>query len=564
MRARRGDTRLFNDKRKLRMKRTHPNVIQLAMCILAAIAISRCEAQTVLSSDQEIKQYTSNLPFPMPELQTPVFPANRVSILDYGAVADGETMNTKAIRDAIQACLKKGGGTVVIPAGMWLTGPIEFASNINLQVETGAVVLFSPKFEDYPMPPRGNRVTSPIHGQGLTNIAITGKGVFNGNGQHWRPVKKEKLTDRQWKDLVASGGVLTPDGKMWWPSKEAMNGDSYLKNLRATKKNPTPKEVAGAKEFLRPTMVDFFDCKNVLIDGPTFTNTPGWALHPTECENVIIRNTTVVNNWWGQNTDAADISACRNVLFYRNVLDAGDDGICMKSSVIKKRDFALENVVIADCIVYHGHGGFVIGSNTDGGVRNISVKNCTFIGTDIGLRFKSARDRGGKVEKIYIDGIRMKDIATSAILFDLFYDGNGDNNPERVRIPYFREFDIKNVVCDGAADAVFVRGLSDAPIQSISLKNITIASKRGMTMENADGFTLDNVRLNFTAGPVLTVKDARNIQLDHITSASTPEVFVKASGQGTENITVLKTDASKAQKEFDLAPDVKAGAVVAK
>jgi polygalacturonase len=544
--------------------RFQSGIVTVLAFMLIAVPFAWSNAQTPNASDQEIKSYTANLPFSMPQVQAPVFPPNRVSIVDFGAVPDGETMNTKAINEAIQACSKKGGGTVVIPAGMWLTGPIEFESSIDLQVDAGAVVLFSPRFEDYPMPTKGSRVTSPIHGKGLTNIAITGKGMFNGNGQHWRPVKREKLTDRQWKELVASGGAVTADGKMWWPSKEAMNGESYLKNLRTMKKNPSPEDVAGAREFLRPTMVDFSDCNNLLIDGPTFTNTPGWVLHPTECENVIIRNTTVINNWWGQNTDAADIGGCRNVLFYRNVLNAGDDGICMKSAPSKKREFALENVVIADCIVYHGHGGFVIGSNTDGGMRNISVKNCTFIGTDIGLRFKSARDRGGRVEKIYVDGIRMKDIATSAILFDLFYDGNGNNNPDKVKIPYFRDFDIRNVVCDGAADAVFVRGLSDAPIQSISLKNISITSERAMTMEDADGFTLDNVRLDFKSGPVLSAKNAKNIQLDHVSTASTPDVFVKASGQRTENIRVLKVDASKAKRDFDLAADVKAGAVVAK
>ena len=540
----------------------HSGIFAMFASMLIAVPFERSDAQPTNTSEQEIKAYTANLPFSMPQVQAPVFPANRVSIVDFGAVPDGETMNTKAINEAIQACSKKGGGTVVIPAGMWLTGPIEFVSNLNLQVESGAVVLFSPRFEDYPMPARGNRVTSPIHGQGLTNIAITGKGMFNGNGQHWRPVKKEKLTDRQWKELVASGGAVTTDGKMWWPSKEAMNGESYLKNLRTMKKNPSPEEVAGAREFLRPTMVDFSDCRNLLIDGPTFTNTPGWVLHPTECENVIIRNTTVINNWWGQNTDAADISGCRNVLFYRNVLDAGDDGICMKSGPSKKREFALENIVIADCIVYHGHGGFVIGSNTDGGMRNISVKNCTFIGTDIGLRFKSARDRGGRVEKIYVDGIRMKDIATSAILFDLFYDGNGDNNPDKVRMPYFRDFDIKNVVCDGAADAVFVRGLSDAPIQSISLKNISITSERAMTMEDADGFTLDNVRLNFKSGPVLSAKNAKNIQLDDVSTASTPDVFVKASGERTEKIRVSKVDASKAKRSVEQTEEVRKDAIV--
>ena len=536
--------------------------LQAMVLMFVAGFLPRSQAQTASASDQEIKAYTANLPFSMPEIQAPVFPANKVSIVDCGAVPDGETMNTKAINDAIQTLAKKGGGTVVIPPGMWLTGPIGFESNINLYVETGAVVLFSPNFEDYPVPAKGNRVTSPIHGQGLTNIAITGSGMFNGNGQHWRPVKKEKLTDRQWKELVASGGVVTPDGKMWWPSNEAMNGESYLKDLRTVNKKPTPEDLAGAREFLRPTMVDFTDCTNVLIDGPTFTNTPGWVLHPTECENVIIRNTTVTNNWWGQNTDAADISGCRNVLFYRNVLNAGDDGICMKSGASKKREFALENVVIADCIVYNGHGGFVIGSNTDGGMRNISVKNCTFIGTDIGLRFKSARDRGGRVEKIYVDGIRMKDIATSAILFDLFYDSNGDSDPNKVKMPYFRDFDIRNVVCDGAADAIFVRGLSDAPIQSISLTNIFITSQRAMTMEDADGFVLKNIRLNFTSGPVLSVKNAKNIQLDQMTSSSTPEVFIKASGERTEKIRVSKVDASKAKRSVEQTEEVRKDAIV--
>lgn len=533
----------------------------LVLTLLFLLCFRLNAQQSVI--DQEVKAYTSNLPFSMPVIQLPVIPDARVTITDFGAVADGRTMNTKAINDAIKALAAKGGGIVVIPPGMWLTGPIELASNIELRVETGAMVFFSPKFEDYPVPAKGNKVTSPIHGRGLTNVAITGKGIFNGNGHYWRPVKKEKQTERQWKELIASGGVVTPDGKMWWPSKEAMNGEQYLKTLRQSKKNPTPEELAGAREFLRPTMVDLVGCNRVLIDGPTFTNTPGWALHPTQCENLVIRNTTVTNNWWGQNTDAADISACRNVLFYRNVLDVGDDGICMKSSSGSdpKREFALENVVIADCIVYHAHGGFVIGSNTDGGMRNISVKNCTFIGTDIGLRFKSARDRGGKVENIFVDGIRMKDIATAAILFDMFYDGNGDNNPSRERIPYFKNFDIKNVVCDGAREALFVRGLADAPIQSVRLTNLSVTSKQALKMENADGFTLTNVWLDFKSGPVLTVSDGKNIQLDNVTTAAKADLFVRATGASTTNVRALKSDAAIARRDVELGPEVKPGAV---
>lgn len=541
-------------------KRKFPIIVALVVIVAA----SKTTAQLNGGADNEIRAYTSNLPFPMPPITLPEIPDHRVSITEFGAVPDGHTMNTKAMNDAISACAKQGGGTVVIPSGMWLTGPIRFESNIELRIDAGALVLFTPKFEEYPMPARGARVTSPISGTRLTNIAITGKGVFDGNGQYWRPVKKEKLTDRQWKDLVASGGVVTSDGRMWWPSREAMNGEQYLRKLRTETKKPTPEQIAGAREFLRPTMVDFTDCKNVLIDGPTFTNTPGWVLHPSNCENLIIRNTNVVNNWWGQNTDAADIGGCKNVLFYRNVLDVGDDGICMKSGPNREREFALENIVIADCIVYHAHGGFVIGSNTDGGMRNISVKNCVFIGTDIGLRFKSAHDRGGKVQNIFVDGIRMKDIATSAILFDMYYDGNGDFDQSKAKIPVFRDFDIKNVFCDGARDAVFVRGLAEAPIQNISLTNISISSDRAMSMEEAEGFTLKNVWLNFKSGPVLSVKNARNINLETITTAVPPELYVKATGSRTEKIQVERSEASKAKRDVDLGVDVPKGAVIFK
>jgi len=529
------------------------------------------DAQRAMPSDQEIRAYTSNLPFPMPEIQLPKIPAHRVSIADFGAIADGRTMNTKPIDDAIRACAKQGGGTVIIPRGVWLTGPIQLGNNIELRVEAGALVLFSIKFEDYPMFARPKstsyRCMPLIHGVGLTNVAITGKGVFNGNGQHWRPTKKEKLTERQWKELVASGGVVSPDGKIWWPSREALNGDEYIKNLLQSKKRPTPEEFAGAREFLRPTMVELINCKSVLIDGPTFTNSPAWVLHPMQCEDVVIRNTSVINNWWGQNTDAADIDACRNVVFYRNVLDAGDDAICMKSgrrSDGSTAESALENVVIADCIVYHGHGGFVIGSGTDGGMRNISVKNCTFIGTDIGLRFKSAPDRGGVVEKIFIDGIRMKDIANEAILFDMFYTGNDDFDSTRVRIPYFRDFEIQNIVCDGATDAVLIRGLSEAPIERISLKSLSITSDRAVTIEDAEGISLTDVWLDFKSGPVLSVKDTKNAQFEKITLASPAGVFVLASGTKTEAISVLKKDAAQAKREVELVSGAMPAAVMFK
>jgi polygalacturonase len=543
-----------------------PFLFLIAALPMAEAAVFNCQQDT--PSGQEIKQYTSNLPFPMPEIQLPQIPARRVSIADFGAVGDGHTMNTKAIDNAIRACATQGGGTVVVPPGIWLTGPIRLDNNIELHLEPGALVLFSAKFEDYPMFARPGstsyRCTPLIYGIGLVSVAITGKGIFNGNGQHWRPTKKEKLTERQWKELVASGGTVSPDGKVWWPSREALNGDQYIKNLRRTVKKPTVGEFSGAREFLRPTMLELIHCTSVLIDGPTFTNSPAWVLHPMECEDVVIRNTSVINDWWAQNTDAADIDACHNVLFYRNTLTAGDDAICMKSG--RRGDGStspsgLENIVIADCVVYHGHGGFVIGSGTDGGMRNISVKNCTFIGTDIGLRFKSASDRGGVVEKIFVDGVRMKDIGGEVILFDMFYTGNNDFDSMRVRTPHFRDFEITDIVCDGATDAVRIRGLAEAPIERISLRNLSIASKRSISLENAEGVSLSDIWLDFKSGPALSVNQCQNVIFEHATLASTAGVFVHASGAKTGAITVLKQDASQARRELELASGATRAAV---
>ena len=521
-------------------------------------------------SDALVKAYSSNLPFQMPEIQLPDIPGNRVSIVEFGAVGDGNTMNSDAIAAAIHACSTKGGGVVVVPPGMWLTGPIRFESNIELHVDSGAVILFSKRFEDYPMfarPKSSVKCVPMIYGSSLENIAITGKGLFDGNGQYWRPVKKEKMTDRQWKQLLASGGAVTPDGKMWWPSKEAMNGQEYLKNLKKVNKKLSPEDYAAAREFLRPVMVAFDNCKRVLFDGPTFANSPAWALVPTSCEDVVIRNITVNNPWWGQNTDGLDINSCRNVLLYSSVVTAGDDGICLKPARLSEMhpgEPACENIVVADCIVYHGHGGFVIGSESYGGARNISVKNCTFVGTDIGLRFKSAKERGGVIEKVYVDGIRMKDIANEAILFDMFYDSNGDVETANDRLPQYRDFHLRNIVCDGASQALFIRGLEDMPVKDIHFENISINSDRACFLQDAEGIDVSGLRVSMKEGPVWTMSRARHIQLSGISFSNDAPVFLKVDGGTSSDIVFSKSDASKAKLDVELGAEVKKESVVGK
>lgn len=516
-------------------------------------------------------KYREGLAFAMPQISVPVFPDRSVSIVDHGANGDGQTSNTKAFADAINSCSDGGGGRVIVPSGVWLTGPIRLKSNIELHLDPGALILFSKNRNEYvlvptPTPTSKNYVCeSPISGYGLDNIAITGEGIIDGSGEVWRPMKKEKYTANEWKRIVASGGVLTSDGKMWWPSQQAMDGERYLKSAKSRKKEVSAKDFAGAHDFLRPHMVQLYGCKNVLLDGPTFRNSPKFNIHPQQCQNVVIRNINVSNAWNAQNGDGIDIGSCHNVVVYNCTVDVGDDAICIKPGTIEKgagREYACENIVIADCIVYRGHGGFVIGSESYGGARNIAVRNCTFIGTDIGLRFKSARDRGGVVEQIAVDGIRMKDIVNEAILFDLFYEDNGERGESTIRMPRLKDFDIKNIVCDGATDAVRIRGLHDSRIENISLRQLSIRSNRAITLENAESIVISGAKLGFVSGPVISVKDCKNIELSNTMLCRPAEVFVRVDGEKTEDIRLSSSDVSKATRDIDSSPEVKKNAII--
>ncbi len=456
-----------------------------------------------------LSEYVAAAPFTMSEIKEPVFPAKDFPITAYNAVGDGHTLNTDAFAKAIAACSEAGGGHVTVPPGIWLTGPIELKSNVDLHVERGALVVFTTDFSQYPMgtlSPKSNTVvtTPPISGYKLKNIAITGEGIIDGAGEAWRPVKKEKMTAGQWKKITNSGGVLSKDGKLWWPSEEAMNGEAFLKTLK--KNNPkTANEYIPARVFLRPNLVHLTDCENVLIEDITLRNSPKFVLYPSGCTNIIVRYTTVFNEWWAQNGDGIDISACQNVIVYRCNVSVGDDGICMKSSSGAKQDTTqskLKNVVVAECTVYHGHGGFVIGSNTDGGMENIFVKNCTFIGTDIGVRVKSNAGRGGVVKNIFVENIYMRDIQGEAISFDTYYDDvpagadrDAVRNTKADKTPDFHHFYFKNIYCTGAETAFFFRGLPSQAIHDIRIENSVLSAEKGLVMQDADRLFFKNVKL---------------------------------------------------------------------
>jgi len=538
------------------------------------IIVTSCSVKAFGQTDTAIRSYLTGLPFPMPVIAEPVFPDNRVNILTFGALGDGLNLNTEAFNKAIDACVALGGGRVIVPAGVWVTGPIQFKSNIDFHLEKGALIIFSKDHNDYPIIQnpvnKSFMVASPIYGFSLENIAITGDGIIDGSGETWRPVKKAKTTELQWKQLVSLGGIVSGDNSMYWPSKEAMEGEKLLANLKSQGKKLSAKDYLPARDFMRPYMVMFYQCRNVLLDGPTFQNSPKFVLYPTFCEDMIIRNINVLNEWWYQNGDGIDINGGKNILIYNCTVNAGDDGICMKSSKSSnyKQEPVLQNVVISNCVVYHAHGGFVIGSNTDGGIKNISVSNCNFIGTDIGLRFKSSRNRGGLVENIFIHNIYMKDIVNEAILFDTYYEASGNQEkipqPINEKTPRFQKFNISNIICVGAGQAVTITGLPEMPIQDIELNNLTITAEKGFTSTDAQNISLNEVNILPMQGTVYSLSNCKYFVMQSIDCPTNATLFMKLEGKNTANIQLIHTDLSKAKKGIEFGEEVGKDALIQK
>jgi len=469
----------------------------------------------------------------MPTVAAPAIPATSVNLADCGGTGDGKTLNTSAFERGMARLSEKGGGRLVVPPGLWFTGPIKLRSNIALHLERGALIQFSGDHKMYPLTVislKGESEvdsTSPISGENLENVAITGEGILDGAGDAWRQVKRSKLNEGEWKALVKSGGVLDESGASWWPSRAAMEGGRVVFQLRR-KGSLDPAEYEPAHEFLRPKMLRLLNCKRVLIQGVTFQNPPNWTMNPVLCQDVSVLNVTVHNSPAAQNSDALDLESCRRAVVRGCVFDTGDDGICIKSgkdAAGRRIGVPTEDVVVENCTVYHAHGGFTIGSEMSGGVRNVRVDNCTFMGTDVGLRFKSTRGRGGVVERIYISNIRMTGILGDAINFNLYYGGmapldetaakvEADSPPVSEETPQFRDIHIENLLCRGAQSAIVLQGLPEMPLRDISLRNVSINANKGVSVTDAENITFENVRVENETGAPLTTLRVKNSSLD--------------------------------------------------
>ena len=527
-----------------------------AMAATAVLAVTACCHDAAPANDR------AATPFDMPAVTLPAIPSHEASIVDFGAVGDGATLNTQAFADAIEALSQKGGGRVTVPAGVWYTGPIIFRDNIELHLDDNALIVFSDDKSLYPLHRIAFegldtwRCISPLTAMHVKNVAITGRGTIDGNGDAWRAVKKEKLTEGQWKKKLAQGGIVSDDKKMWFPSESYRFGATTGADQNVSTWATTREDFERMRDFLRPVLVAFHYCENVLLEGVTFQNSPCWHIHPAMCTNLTVKNITVRCPDYAQNGDGIDIESCRNVYVSGSKFDVGDDGICIKSGKDKagrERGIPCENIVVENCVVCHGHGGFVVGSEMSGGVRNVLVKDCTFTGTDVGLRFKSTRGRGGVVENIWIDNISMLDIQTEPLLFDLFYGGksasevleDGDEAeatdmialPVDETTPAFRDIHISNIACRGARRAMFFNGLPEMNVERVTVENASITALTGAQINESTDVELRNVSVAAEQGPALMLNNVKHLKAEGF-SCPASECTLKVTGSRNDDITV--------------------------
>lgn len=471
------------------------------------------------------------------------------NVLKYGAKNDSSALATKAIKKAIDAASKAGGGTVYFPAGKYLTGSIHLKSNITIFIDAGAELHFSDNFDDYlPMVKsryEGVDVTSfsPLfYAYEAENIAIIGRGIIDGHGKKW------------W-DFVEGYKADQPRSK-WQHMFDELNKGIVLPD--------EPKQMT--RGFLRPPFIQTMHCKNILIQGITIQNSPFWTVNPEFCENVKIHAVTIFNPArFAPNTDGINPESCKNVHISDCHISVGDDCITIKSGKDapgRKMAVPAENYTITNCTMLSGHGGVVIGSEMSGDVRKITISNCVFDGTDRGLRIKSARGRGGVVEEIRVDNIVMKNIRDQAIVLDLQY-AKTTVEPVSERTPRFRNIHFSNITGSGVNEAAFLNGLEEMPIENITFNDINIEAKTGFDIRNANRIELHNVEVNTELGsslkvtnvnaltingfktykplkgvPVIHLKDVNDAFIYNGYPAAGTETYLKITGEKTKNISL--------------------------
>jgi len=473
------------------------------------------------------------------------------NVLDYGAVADGKTLATKAIQKAVDIYAASGGGTVHFPPGKYLCGAILLKSNVTLHIGDGATLLASTNFDDFPPIKPGWRIQSDdtvrsslITGLDLENIAITGRGTLNGQGQPW------------------------------W---QALRQDSRRKK--------------GEKQILtygRPRVINLYRCRNVLIQAVTIVDSPSWTVHPVGCENLVVDGISIINPENSPNTDGVNPESCRNVRISNCFIDTGDDCITLKSGRDEQgraKARPTENVAITNCVMYKGHGAIVIGSEMSAGVRNVTASNIICVGTDRAVRIKSTRGRGGVVENIRFSNFVVENVK-EPISITAFYTKT-DPEPVSERTPVFRDIAISHFTIKNSPCMAKIFGLPEMPVHRLTIADIVADTVAGFVCDSVASLDLQNVQSNVDKGPAFDLRNCRNLELSGIKTtkphAEDPVVrleniegafirgcsafpgtgsFLEITGENTKGIVLIGNHLSVAQNSLVLKNGAQREAVV--
>jgi len=430
------------------------------------------------------------------------------NICDYGAKNDGSAPATEAFRAAIQAAKAARGGTVYVPAGRYTSGPIELVSNLVLYFDGGAIVEFPaqrlPFTEGRQQSIEALTPVPLIGGHDLENVTIAGHGVLKSNNADWM-----KLMPRQ---KATSGDPGSANGPNW---------ERLLELLEL--KTPAPPEayVAAAGE-LRPSFVRTMDSRNVLIEGLRFIGSPMWTVHVLYSDNVVVRD-LIIETYPGVHTDGIAVDSSRNVRISNCYIDTGDDGIVIKAG--KDADGLrvnrpTENVSITNCSVHHAHGAVTIGSETSGWIRNLVADNITCDGTQMGVRIKSRRGRGGGVEDVRFNNWTMENVGT-AIDITNYYLMEGEKpattpEPVSARTPVFRNIAVSNMTANHARVAVDIEGLPEMTISNVRITDLVASAQTGVKAYNTDHLELHHVQINAEHGPAFLIRDSSDLELDGV------------------------------------------------
>lgn len=471
-------------------------------------------------------------------------PSAIYNVLEHGAVPDGKTKNTAALQKAIATLATAGGGTLWFPAGKYLTGSLHLESNLILHLDAGAELLYSGDAADSPLVPSRWECTnafthSPlIYANGKTNISITGRGTINGVGKNWWWRNTRQDPARRAEAL---------------PAVEAWRA-LYIR-IEAGEKL-TKEDFTVAAGYLRPSLVVFYECKNILVEGITITDSPMWLLHPIYSDDIVVRGVRFISD--GPNGDGIDIDSCRNVRISDCFFTTGDDCIVIKSGRDndgRRTARPTEYVTITNCVMYKGHGAVVIGSETSGGIRNITASNCIAKGTDRGIRIKTQRGRGGVLENFRFDNWVIEDARIEAFEITSRY-GRTAEEPLSERTPTLRNISYSNITVINAKQVASIEGLPEKAIEQLRFTDINATGESGFIVDNVSDVELHHVRVTATKGSAFQVTAGNSLVFDDVSPRSAQnaagialvdcsDVFLRNSRAAAGTKTFLQLDGAK-------------------